>query len=168
MILRIGAGDKPKLGELHLDTRSRAACGVDERYLWVVGDGRELPFRDRTFDGLVARHVIEHVSWRQVNALLREWRRVLRSGGALEITCPNIESYSRRMLESHNDPAKQRHMIRHMWGDQDYIWNFHHNGFTPGVLGLELRRAGFSEISEGVLPLYSIQDAQCKVTGRRS
>ncbi len=165
--LRIGTGSKPALGSINLDVRSRQACGVGDRYVWVIGDGRKLPFQDKSFGSIVARHVVEHVSWRETPFLLEEWLRVLDIGGEIEVVCPNVESYSRRILEASGKPNQQQRLIHLMWGSQDYEWNFHHYGFTPAGLGLMMQRARFDVIDIGVLPLYTIKDAQCKVIARR-
>jgi ubiquinone/menaquinone biosynthesis C-methylase UbiE len=49
--------------------------------------GERLPFRDSTFDLVVMDQVIEHVA--EQKQVLDEALRVLKSGGALYIACPN-------------------------------------------------------------------------------
>jgi SAM-dependent methyltransferase len=44
-----------------------------------------LPFADRTFDLIYASHIIEHIPWYDTANTLKEWHRILRPGGALEI-----------------------------------------------------------------------------------
>jgi len=62
-----------------LDIDPRARPGV-------VGDGHALPFRDATFDVIVANNVIEHLH--DPADAVREMRRVLRPGGQLLYTIP--------------------------------------------------------------------------------
>jgi SAM-dependent methyltransferase len=52
-----------------------------------VGEGDALPFRADTFDAIVGQHVIEHLP--DVNAALREWRRVLKPNGYIALATPN-------------------------------------------------------------------------------
>ena len=164
--IQLGCGHRPVLKRINVDFRSRAVCGVtDRRYTWIIADAQFLPFKPGSLNRIVARHIIEHFSWRDTSSLVKEWYAALGSGGQLEVTCPNIQSYSWRMLEA--PPNKQRHMIRHMWGDQDYPGNFHHTGFTPTTLEMALRKRGIS-VESGVLPLYSIKDAQCKAIATKS
>jgi len=53
----------------------------------VLADGQALPFRDATFDAVVATEVIEHV--RYPYKLLRELRRVVRPSGRVLLSTPN-------------------------------------------------------------------------------
>lgn len=54
----------------------------------VVADvSQHLPFADNEFDTLIARHVLEHMADPVVT--LKEWMRVVRSGGRLIIAVPN-------------------------------------------------------------------------------
>jgi len=52
----------------------------------IAEDGM-LPFRSRTFDALLAQHVIEHIN--DLDAALREWARVLKPGGRIALATPN-------------------------------------------------------------------------------
>ncbi len=49
--------------------------------------GRELPYRDASFDIITSIHVVEHVG--HVRAYLSELLRVLKPGGILFLDCPN-------------------------------------------------------------------------------
>jgi SAM-dependent methyltransferase len=50
-----------------------------------VADCRKLPFPKRTFDLVYASHVIEHVEWYDVADTIKEWVRVIKPGGWLEV-----------------------------------------------------------------------------------
>jgi SAM-dependent methyltransferase len=50
-----------------------------------VGDARRLPFKNGAYDLVYASHVIEHVPWFQLEETLKEWRRVIKTGGVLEV-----------------------------------------------------------------------------------
>jgi SAM-dependent methyltransferase len=56
---------------------------------YVLDATKPLPFPDATFDLIYASHIIEHVAWYQVGVVLREWVRILKPGGHLEIWTPD-------------------------------------------------------------------------------
>ena len=56
---------------------------------YVADAGKRLPFPDETFDVVYASHVLEHIPWFDTEKVLREWRRVLKVGGVLQIWVPD-------------------------------------------------------------------------------
>lgn len=56
-----------------------------------AGDALRLPFADASFDAIGALQVIEHVTDAQTDPLLVEAARVLKPGGLLYVTTPNID-----------------------------------------------------------------------------
>jgi SAM-dependent methyltransferase/uncharacterized small protein (DUF1192 family) len=71
-----------------------------------VGDVRELPFDDESFDAVVSFEVIEHVAEHEV--ALGEFARVLRSGGIVAVSSPNPATY----------PAGNPHHVRELLPDE--------------------------------------------------
>ena len=53
-------------------------------------DIRRLALPDNSVDGLVAHDVLEHFSHREVDAVLREWARVLKPNAEYMIRCPSL------------------------------------------------------------------------------
>ena len=81
--LEIGPGDGRINGFETLDIVLRR--NVD----FVVDASRQLPFGDATFQVVYASHILEHVAWYRLEETLREWVRIIKPGGALEIWVPN-------------------------------------------------------------------------------
>jgi SAM-dependent methyltransferase len=50
-----------------------------------VGDASNPPFKDGTFDLVYSSHVIEHIEWERVAHTIRQWARILKPGGWLEV-----------------------------------------------------------------------------------
>lgn len=81
--LEIGPGSAPLEGFETLDVAPRLS--ID--YLYDAS--KRLPFRDNTFDFIYASHVLEHLPWFKIPQVLKEWVRVLKPGGVLEVWVPD-------------------------------------------------------------------------------
>jgi SAM-dependent methyltransferase len=89
-VLDIGCGRKPyadlvpatRYVGVDVDSPATRALGRAD----VLYDGRNLPFPDASFDGVLCSQVLEHVF--TPDEFLREIRRVLRPGGRLVLTVP--------------------------------------------------------------------------------
>jgi SAM-dependent methyltransferase len=79
--LNVGSGDIQIPGYTNVDIKS----GID---------ARKLPYADGSVDEVYASHLLEHFDYNgEVPAVLREWVRVLRPGGLLRISVPDVEVY---------------------------------------------------------------------------
>ncbi len=58
----------------------------------IIGDGRELPFKDSSFDLVYSQGLIEHYIGSDLSALVEEQKRVIRPGGYVIIDVPNTLS----------------------------------------------------------------------------
>jgi ubiquinone/menaquinone biosynthesis C-methylase UbiE len=128
-VLELGCGG----GELlrSLSRSVRLAVGVDlspvglrlargeKRLAAVRARAEQLPFAERTFDALVAQHLVEHL--RQPDEALRGWGRVLKPSGILVLITPNA---------LHPDPS--------LFDDPGHV-----TLFTPSTLRSTLEAAGF-------------------------
>lgn len=57
----------------------------------VVADVRDLPFKDNSADLVWASHLVEHFQHSEAVELLKEWRRVVKPGGQVQIVTPDVE-----------------------------------------------------------------------------
>ena len=110
----------------------------------LPGDIRQLPCKEREAEAIRAIDVLEHISWREVNATLAHWFSRLQSGGTLEIRCPDILEQARCLLDGRWNAATFSLM---MFGGQDAEGNFHKAGFTPDSLAQALEAVGFVIVS---------------------
>lgn len=82
--LQLGCGTRCFDGWLNADVSPRS---VDSIRL----DATEpLPFADGTFAYVYSEHMIEHIDLAEAAALCREWCRVLRPGGRLRVSTPDL------------------------------------------------------------------------------
>jgi len=106
--LNVGAGDKNITGYTNIDIKD----GID---------ARKLPYEDGSVDEVYASHLLEHFDYdNEVDAVLKEWARVLRPGGLMRISVPDVQKYiavrnetnsfllDRMFLGGHKD-ANDRH-----------------------------------------------------------
>lgn len=56
---------------------------------YVADAAKKLPFKANTFQVVYASHILEHIPWYRLEDTLREWVRILKPGGELEIWVPN-------------------------------------------------------------------------------
>jgi len=107
----------------------------------VVCDIRNLPVPNETFDIVYSGHTLEHFSWTSVDKVLKEWVRVLKVGGELRLVVPNLRWSAKRILEDTLVPYD--YWV--LYGEQDYVKNFHAVGFTPATLKLLVESLGVFE-----------------------
>jgi SAM-dependent methyltransferase len=168
--LQIGAGPHGLPGWLKTD--------LDPDFSTVyLNATRRFPFADETFDYVVAEHMIEHVSYKEALAMLQECRRVLKKGGAVRISTPDIR-LTRRLMDRPLAPELERYVqwsnerygcagdpgsavqvvnrLQHEWG--------HRFLYDADTLADALRRAGFAETVE-CAPGHSAHAALVNVDG---
>jgi len=109
-----------------------------------IDDVSELPFPDATFDAAICLEVLEHLYQPQLAA--SELLRVLRPGGVLIVTVPNIAYWRRRLdlfLFGRWNPIGDDLSSDQPWRDP------HIRFFTPRTLRRMLSRAGFDPVAVG-------------------
>jgi SAM-dependent methyltransferase len=92
--IEVGSGGSPRPGYMHIDQDPSSP------HLEYVARAHELPLPDGWADELLASHILEHVEPRYLHATLREWHRVLRAGGTVEIHAPDSAHLMRHWLDA--------------------------------------------------------------------
>lgn len=154
--LEIGAaGDRiPGFETLNIQWRR----GID----YVLDASKPLPFKDRTFEIVYASHILEHIPWYRVEDTLKEWTRIIESGGHLEIWVPNGLKICKVVIEAE---AALRETIPDDWCVQNpdrnpYLWaagrlfwganhsypSWHRSVFTERYLRLLFEKVGLKNI----------------------
>jgi predicted SAM-dependent methyltransferase len=106
-------------------------------------DLRSLPVPDQFYDLVHARHVLEHFGRDEVPGVLREWLRVLRVGGRLQINVPNLAYAAQGLLamEAGEVPFDQ-YVGWQLYGEQASPYDYHKTGFTVRILRRLLEQVG--------------------------
>lgn len=153
MKLEIGAGARPHDGFLAYDVNPMTAD--------VIGDALHLPFANGCVTEMRAVDVLEHISYRDTDAALAEWARVLAPGADVYVQVPDAAtimkwyaSNDRRLCRwengeecSHLRGAEWRLLGGHADGKYvedggDFRWNAHYSMWSRLSLGAALEGAG--------------------------
>ena len=116
------------------------------------------PFPDNSVDLVYASHCLEHFSHHRVNAILAEWRRVLKPSGILRLGVPDFDQVS-AVYEASGRDIETIQMV--LMGGQDYPLNAHYCTFNRRSLTDRLIAVGFHAVREwerGTDELTSLPD----------
>jgi predicted SAM-dependent methyltransferase len=95
MMLNLGGGSYRIDGAFNVDIDPRADAFVDLT--------KPLPFPDRTYRYIFCEEVLEHVDQQDGLAMLMECYRILKPGGVLRITTPDLGYFARNAVENDLD-----------------------------------------------------------------
>ncbi len=94
--LHLGCGRQIVAGWLNADKFSPAADIYLDAY-------QRFPFASDTFVCIYMEHLIEHIRIEKVPGCLTELQRILRPGGLLRLTCPDLELFARMYCAGRDD-----------------------------------------------------------------
>jgi predicted O-linked N-acetylglucosamine transferase (SPINDLY family)/predicted SAM-dependent methyltransferase len=120
-----------------------AAPGVDH-----LGNANDLSrFPDGTFDTIYASHVVEHFDYqKELGKTLTEWQRVLKPGGSILVSVPDLEVLAGLLLDKSLTPVERFMVMRMMFGGHMDDYDYHYVGLTEEFLRYYLTGAGFDGI----------------------
>lgn len=108
----------------------------------IKADIRKLPFDDGSVDEIYASHLLEHFSWYETDAILLEWRRVLRKGGAAYISVPDFDVVDK----IYHTNGLCQYVVELLMGDHQTPFGGHMTLFNYPRLASLLVKAGFSDV----------------------
>lgn len=114
-----------------------------------VGRAEDLSrFADGTFDAVYASHVLEHLAPRgPLEAGLGEWHRILRPGGTLYVSVPDLDVLCRLFVDRERlTPEERFKAMLMMFGAHIDEHDRHEIGFNKEFLIYFLRNAGFVDL----------------------
>ena len=146
-----------------IDTSSTALSYAKRKYsgpIYIRADAQAFPFKDMSFDSVVALEVIEHVD--NGIHLLREVHRVLRDEGILILSTPNIDHLRNRFKNALFKKELPRGKLKNPYHKHEYM---------PKELSRLLESTGFTieEKWGQILPfplVHKLPPRLCVNTGR--
>jgi hypothetical protein len=144
--LHLGSGRRPREGWVNVD--ADPALEPD-----LVARAESLTtVADATVEAVEACHLFEHFTYPEALAALREWHRVLRPGGTLELELPNLDACV-HMLGRNVDAGGYDFGMIGIYGYPPAIadagaFQAHKWGWTPETLGAAMRDAGFADVQQ--------------------
>lgn len=104
-------------------------------------------FASGSVEAIYASHVLEHLGYLdELPQAIKEFRRVLRNDGRLQVSVPDLEALSRLFVDPRLDMSMRFHVMRIMFGGQTNAHDFHKAGLTYEFLTDYLTVAGFRDI----------------------
>jgi predicted SAM-dependent methyltransferase len=113
-----------------------------------VGNCNDLSFlSDGSCSEVYASHVLEHLGYNgELEETLKGIHRVLKPGGRLRVSVPDLEMLCRLFLHPSNNGEGRFHVMRMMFGGRMTAYDIHYVGLNFEFLGGYLHKAGFRDI----------------------
>lgn len=121
--LNMGAGTSRAQGYISIDYYAPEAD-------LALDITKPLPWGDGEVDNIYSSHCIEHFSRAEWERIRKEWSRILKHGGTIEIRCPDIGKVCRRFIDRPDDSF----VMMQLYGLQSNDGEYHKNGFTKESL----------------------------------
>jgi ubiquinone/menaquinone biosynthesis C-methylase UbiE len=149
--LNLGGRDKPINGFLTVDMHEGSDIRADIGALEGVSDG--------SVEEIYCSHALEHFSHTRTEDVLKNWRRVLKSGGKAYIAVPDFDAMVKLYLK-----FGMNGFIRNMlYGDQGYELAYHYTAFTFATLAAALCSAGFKDVKRIQNMPYGLNDCSSNI-----
>lgn len=152
--LHLGCGNRHLEGYINIDCRKTAATDL-------VCNIRKLPYRDNSTEMIECYHVLEHVpvclmanidsrwgeKYSSLTALLKEWKRVLKSSGKLIIEVPDFDKMVEEYVNADED--RREELLVYIYGGYRFnsIHDLHRWGVNMDRLKYILEKANFRNIT---------------------
>lgn len=137
--LHLGCGGKYIPGFFHVDVNEHPH--IDLRATVDKLDGIE----SNSVELIYASHLLEHFDRHEVDAVLAEWRRVLRPGGVLRLAVPNFGACARLYADGRLEHGLDD-ILGLVVGGQKDAYDYHKMVFDEASLERRLKQVGFREV----------------------
>lgn len=148
MRLNVCCGKRHREGWVNIDIAAWPGATPPD----IVCDARAIPLPNSCADELACIHGLEHFHRFEVDALIEEWKRLLKPGGLLVLELPDLIKCCRNIIEGYTGPKDHPEQMG-LWGlygevTPDNLGMAHKYGWSPQTLRAFLTEHGFVKIIE--------------------
>lgn len=137
MKINLGCGNVKFKGFVNVDIRKDVEPDI-------IDDVRSLTsFDSNSADLIYSCHVLEHFGRHEYKIVLKRWYDVLKPGGILKLSVPDLEKVFNLYCEK---KYSLKQLTGFLYGGQNYKENFHYIGFDFLTLKSDLESLGFAEV----------------------
>ncbi|MBA4416367.1 MAG: hypothetical protein C0392_00425 [Syntrophus sp. (in: bacteria)] len=144
-LVEVGSGSSPRQGYIHCDIHSAP-------HVEYVCKAWEIPFSSESIDEIYARHILEHLTYRDASRSLRHWLSLLKAGGHIDVNVPDIEKHIEQLKMDGDSPyidyvvTNRDHAMAGIYGWQQNDRDIHQWGYTFDSLSSLLIETGYLNI----------------------
>lgn len=147
--LNLGSGKRILQGFVNIDRYTRLPSVLK-------ADIYKLPMKSDTADGLFSAHSLEHLPIRRAKLALKDWHRVLKPGGTLLLSMPDIDMIMGVLLRGDLNANSRRWFLYTLFGYQADMecgdvedppvdpGQFHTCGYSKRTLVEEMQGIGYN------------------------
>lgn len=167
--LNVGASAYTIGGFLSLDYFSdhyfNDSLDFEKKYIQYDMRNDTLPFETDSVDNIFCSHVIEHVEYDAVERFILDAYRVLKPGGVLRITCPDIKYlYSVTMIDMDFFWERRKVIMKNEnYNISDEVNNFDLFMITASTRHCRLSKRRHESVTEDQTDLYRLNYEELKV-----
>lgn len=137
MKLHLGCGYKRLEGFVNVDIRPETNCDILDDVAVLKN------IENNSADLIYACHVLEHFNRTQYKDVLKRWTEILKSGGVLRVSVPDLYKVSELHYTKKYSLKK---LMGFLYGGQNYPENFHYIGFDFDTLKEDLEELGYKDV----------------------
>lgn len=138
ILLHIGCGKTNSPEFINIDAQPFAHVHIVTDDITSLTD-----FSNGTVDMVYMCHILEHIKRKDLKKVLSEMKRVLKVGGVLRLSVPDLD----KLIEVYNASNNDINAISHqLMGGQDHDYNIHYSVFNHRRLKELLEEVGFQKV----------------------
>ena len=163
----MGCGDDYKDGYVGCDIRKTKTAKI-------ICKAWELSKHCKNVSEIYSRHMVEHLTYAEFDATLKDWYKTLKVGGKLHIICPDldfhIEQFKNAIFDEENFNNKWSnfsHGVAGLYGWQrecdidnkdtkTKYWDVHKSGYNKKIMYFYLNRNRFVDIDIKVVDKWHL------------